>query len=56
MITENMDFLQAGSPFPDWGFACEEDNAANAGHWPPFVEAFVEYIHETYEPGTKEYD
>ena len=41
MINENMDYLQAGSPFPDWGFACEEDAAANADHWPSFVQIYV---------------
>lgn len=55
MINENMDYLQAGSPFPDWGYLCNDD-AGEAGHWPPFIEAFVEYLHETYEPGTKEFD
>ncbi|KAG0214277.1 Glycosylphosphatidylinositol specific phospholipase D1 [Mortierella sp. GBA43] len=45
------DLLFAGSFFPDWGYNCIGkiwNDAAEKAHWPPFVEASVKYILETY--------
>ncbi|KAG0257996.1 Glycosylphosphatidylinositol specific phospholipase D1 [Mortierella polycephala] len=43
--------LFAGSFFPDWGYNCIGklwNDAAEEAHWPPFAEAAVKYILETY--------
>ncbi|KAF9981503.1 Glycosylphosphatidylinositol specific phospholipase D1 [Mortierella antarctica] len=43
--------LFAGSFFPDWGYNCIGklwNEAAEEAHWPPFTEAAVTYILETY--------
>ncbi|KAG0201713.1 Glycosylphosphatidylinositol specific phospholipase D1 [Mortierella sp. GBA30] len=43
--------LFAGSFFPDWGYNCIGklwNEAAEEAHWPPFAEAAVKYILETY--------
>ncbi|KAF9273762.1 Glycosylphosphatidylinositol specific phospholipase D1 [Mortierella alpina] len=43
--------LFAGSFFPDWGYNCIGklwNQAAEEAHWPPFTEAAVKYILETY--------
>ncbi|KAF9951379.1 Glycosylphosphatidylinositol specific phospholipase D1 [Mortierella alpina] len=45
------DALFAGSFFPDWGYNCIGklwNQAAEEAHWPPFTEAAVKYILETY--------
>ncbi|KAI8895588.1 hypothetical protein BC833DRAFT_600779 [Globomyces pollinis-pini] len=47
-------YLQAGSFFPDWGYACgNASEAAEIAHWPIFWNAGVEYINKTY---TKPYN
>ena len=48
-------YAQAGSPFPDWGYVCKSD-AGEAGHWPPFIEAYIAYMDKTYQKGTDEYN
>ncbi|KAF9556897.1 Glycosylphosphatidylinositol specific phospholipase D1 [Mortierella alpina] len=43
--------LFAGSFFPDWGYNCIGklwNQAAEEAHWPPFAEAAITYILETY--------
>ncbi|CAO3570231.1 unnamed protein product [Mortierella alpina] len=43
--------LLAGSFFPDWGYNCVGklwNQAAEEAHWPPFTEAAIKYILETY--------
>ncbi|KAF9907517.1 integrin subunit alpha 8 [Lobosporangium transversale] len=43
--------LFAGSFFPDWGYDCIGkiwNQAAEEAHWPPFAEASIRYILETY--------
>ncbi|KAF9100442.1 integrin subunit alpha 8 [Mortierella sp. AM989] len=50
-MLEQKDLLFAGSFFPDWGYNCIGkiwNGAAEEAHWPPFAEAAVKYIHETY--------
>ncbi|KAI5789037.1 hypothetical protein EDC01DRAFT_691703 [Geopyxis carbonaria] len=45
----NAPSLQAGAFFPDWGYQCfSHDGDAEAAHWPPFLVAAVEHVHETY--------
>jgi glycosylphosphatidylinositol phospholipase D len=48
MILENASFFMAGSPFPDWGYACQHGDAAEATHWPPFIHAYLKYVKENY--------
>jgi hypothetical protein len=36
-------YVQAGSPFPDWGYLCGTP-AGEDSHWPPFVEAYKAYL------------
>jgi hypothetical protein len=40
-------YVQAGSPFPDWGYLCQTP-AGEDSHWPPFVEAYKAYLLKTY--------
>ncbi|KAF9091286.1 Glycosylphosphatidylinositol specific phospholipase D1 [Mortierella sp. GBA35] len=50
-LLEQKDLLLAGSFFPDWGYNCIGklyNEAAEEAHWPPFAEAAVRYILETY--------
>ncbi|KAL0490848.1 phosphatidylinositol-glycan-specific phospholipase, partial [Acrasis kona] len=56
ILERNLGALQAGSPFPDWGYSCgnmgEESEAA---HWPPFINAFAKHIRASYkQPYTQE--
>ncbi|KAI8923338.1 hypothetical protein BC831DRAFT_471753 [Entophlyctis helioformis] len=45
-------FVQAGSFFPDWGYACAgQADAAETSHWPPFWNASIQHIAETYGHG-----
>ncbi|KAG0057106.1 Glycosylphosphatidylinositol specific phospholipase D1 [Gryganskiella cystojenkinii] len=50
-LLERKESLFAGSFFPDWGYNCVGklwNDAAEEAHWPPFAEAAVRYILETY--------
>ncbi|KAJ3192580.1 Glycosylphosphatidylinositol specific phospholipase D1 [Irineochytrium annulatum] len=43
-------YLEAGSYFPDWGYTCaNQEDAAEAAHWPPFWNESIRYLQETYE-------
>ena len=46
VLEKYMGYLQAGSAFPDWGYACGDRDAAEEAHWPPFVQEFISYIHD----------
>jgi hypothetical protein len=48
-------YVQAGSPFPDWGYLCKTE-AGEASHWPPFIEAYKQYLEKTYEKGSEPYN
>ena len=48
MILENASFFMAGSPFPDWGYACKYGDTAEATHWPPFIHEYLKYVNENY--------
>jgi len=48
IITENMSYFQAGSPFPDWGYACGFGDAAENTHWPPFIHSYINYVSQKY--------
>ncbi|GJJ71786.1 glycosylphosphatidylinositol phospholipase D [Entomortierella parvispora] len=56
-LLERKDSLFAGSFFPDWGYNCIGklwNEAAEEAHWPPFAEAAIRYILETYpQPWTE---
>ena len=39
---------QAGSAFPDWGYAFGYSDASEEAHWPPFLCAYAAHIHKTY--------
>ena len=49
-IAENQESAQAGSFFPDWGYQCLSGTSdqAEAAHWPEFVKAAVDHLHEKY--------
>lgn len=48
-------YVQAGSPFPDWGYLCGTP-AGEATHWPPFVDAYKKYLEKTYKRGSERYN
>ncbi|TPX30774.1 glycosylphosphatidylinositol phospholipase D [Synchytrium microbalum] len=44
-------YLQAGSFFPDWGYACgSASDESEAAHWLPFWNHTIAYIRKTYPP------
>lgn len=46
---ERSDAIQAGSPFPDFLYACgDEHDAGEEAHWTPFQIASVNYIRDKY--------
>ena len=47
-VAAHQDALQAGASFPDWGYACGFDDAAEEAHWNPFLMAAAQYVHDTY--------
>jgi len=47
-LAENPDAAQAGSAFPDWGYAFGYPDESEAAHWAPFITAFAGYIHDSY--------
>lgn len=54
-MNNHHDFVQAGSPFPDWGYLCKTP-AGEDSHWPPFVEAYKKYLTDNYEEGSEQYN
>ncbi len=40
--------LQAGSPFPDWGYASGHQNESDVAHGNNFMKTAAQYIYETY--------
>lgn len=48
-------YVQAGGPFPDWGYLCQTP-AGEDSHWPPFVDAYKKYLLQTYPKGSERYD
>jgi len=49
IINNNLPYFQAGSPFPDWGYAgCGYYGAGEATHWAPFVHAYTSFIAKKY--------
>ena len=55
VLREHHSYLQAGSPFPDWGYLCQTP-AGEDSHWPPFVDAYKTYLEKTYKRGTEQYN
>ncbi|OMH81054.1 Calmodulin [Zancudomyces culisetae] len=50
ILEKNVDALQAGALFPDWGYGClGYDNEAEEAHWTPFISSAVEYLNENYK-------
>jgi len=47
-VQEHPECYQAGSPFPDWGYQTGFPDESEEAHWPPFMNAFAQYIHDTY--------
>ena len=47
VLSHYRSYVQAGSPFPDWGYLCETE-AGELSHWPPFVDAYIAYMQKTY--------
>lgn len=44
-MTQYVDFTQAGSFFPDWGYGClAGDEASEIAHWPPFLGAAERHL------------
>ena len=52
VLAKHRSYVQAGSPFPDWGYLCNT-GAGEASHWPPFVDAYIEYMQTKYAKGTE---
>jgi len=48
IVVSHPEAYQAGSPFPDWGYQFGYHDESEEAHWPPFMEAFAQYIHDTY--------
>ena len=49
LAEDRSDAIQAGSPFPDYLYACgDEHDAGEEAHWTPFQIAAVNYIRDTY--------
>ncbi len=49
LALDRHDALQAGSPFPDFLYACGDDhNAGEMDHWEPFQQHAANYIRSTY--------
>ncbi|MDP8224300.1 MAG: zinc dependent phospholipase C family protein [Candidatus Lernaella stagnicola] len=48
IVQAHPEAYQAGSPFPDWGYAFGYHDPSEDAHWPPFLITFAEYIHDTY--------
>lgn len=56
ILMENPSYFTAGSPFPDWGYACEYSELAEAAHWPPFMHSYVNFIQEKYADNPARYN
>ena len=48
-------YVQAGSPFPDWGYLCGTP-AGEDSHWPPFIASYKAYLKKTYPRGSDRYN
>jgi glycosylphosphatidylinositol phospholipase D len=48
-------YVQAGSPFPDWGYLCGTP-AGEDSHWPPFIASYKAYLEKTYPRGSDRYN
>lgn len=55
VLRKHHSYVQAGSPFPDWGYLCKTP-AGEDSHWPPFVNAYKAYMESKYEKATEQYD
>lgn len=55
VLRKHHSYVQAGSPFPDWGYLCKTP-AGEDSHWPPFLDAYIAYMESTYEKGSEEYN
>eukprot|EP01113_Clastostelium_recurvatum_P006980 TRINITY_DN1320_c0_g1_i1.p1 TRINITY_DN1320_c0_g1~~TRINITY_DN1320_c0_g1_i1.p1 ORF type:complete len:907 (+),score=269.70 TRINITY_DN1320_c0_g1_i1:97-2817(+) len=48
-IIANKGAFQAGTTFPDWGYACKDyGDESEAAHWPPFMRAASAYLARKY--------
>jgi glycosylphosphatidylinositol phospholipase D len=47
-LNSHQDALQAGSTFPDWGYAFGYHDESEDAHWDPFMQTAAQYIYETY--------
>lgn len=55
VLTKHHSYVQAGGPFPDWGYLCQTP-AGEDSHWPPFVDAYKKYLLKTYPKGSEPYN
>lgn len=53
IINENLSYFQAGSPYPDWGYACNFSDASEHAHWPPYIHKYISYITTKYADNQK---
>lgn len=44
---EYLPFLLTGAFFPDAFYTCGSPDTSEAAHWPPFIKAGIDYIHNT---------
>ncbi|OLY85049.1 Phosphatidylinositol-glycan-specific phospholipase D [Smittium mucronatum] len=51
IISSNINSLQTGVLFPDWGYGClGYDSESEAAHWSPFLEAAISLLNSQYQP------
>eukprot|EP00743_Colponemidia_sp_Colp-15_P001591 GILK01001737.1.p1 GENE.GILK01001737.1~~GILK01001737.1.p1 ORF type:complete len:905 (-),score=147.51 GILK01001737.1:91-2769(-) len=48
IILKHQDAYQAGAPFPDWGYLCNQHDPGEDTHWQPFMHTAINYLHEKY--------
>jgi len=56
ILRKHRAFMEAGSGFPDWGYICKNENAAETAHWEPFGYEYAKYIKNTYKFGTEQFE
>lgn len=55
VLKNNKAYLLGGAVFPDWGYFCYQAGGPVA-HQEPFLIALQQYIVQTYQPSTPQYD
>ena len=48
LLRDNADVFLAGAAFADWGYVCGNQEAAEAAHWPDFLNHAALYVRQMY--------